>query len=306
MEAVSSLRVLNAAEQAILRVVPDRLKNTVENLLISDYTEEIRFRVNRPVQTIGRRGERLITEHYDFTKKEAESMLEAICNHSVYSMENELCAGYVTLAGGARVGVSGRPIFEKGRITRLTAVSSFNIRIPREVVGCAETSMDMIAQNGYPISAIIASPPGMGKTTFLRDCARCISNGMGVLRPLRVAVADERNELSGSVDGIPELDLGMRTDVMASVPKHISIPMLVRSMAPDVIITDEMAGEQDYLAVSDAAKYGVAVIASVHAGSGSELRAKPYIGAAISEGLFKRALFLRRVGRKINLLAVDS
>lgn len=305
MEVVSSLKVLNAAEREILRVVPDRLKNAVESILLSDQTEEIRFRVNQPVQAIGRRGERLLSEHGGFTKKEAESMLEAICYHSVYSKENELCAGFVTLTGGARVGVSGRPIFERGRITHLTAVSSFNIRIPREVVGCAESAMNMIFPNGYPISAIIASPPGMGKTTFLRDCARCISNGIGVRRPLRVAVADERNELSGSVDGIPELDLGIRTDVMTSVPKHISIPLLVRSMAPDVIITDEMAGEQDYLAVSEAAKFGVAVIASVHAGSGSELRSKPYIGAAITEGLFKRALFLRRVGRRINLLPVD-
>lgn len=299
-------RQMNAAEQAILRVIPARLRGAVEGILISDDVEELRFRAERPVQVVGRRGERLLKEYTAFTKKEAEAMLEAICSHSVYSVEEELCAGYITLEGGARVGVSGMPVYKNGRVLRLTAIGSFNIRIPRESIGCAESSMGILTQDGYPVSVIVASPPGRGKTTFLRDCARCLSNGIGVARPLRVAIADERNELSACVDGVPTLDVGPRTDVMAAVPKHVSIPMLVRSMAPDIIVTDEMAGEQDYIAVSEAAKYGIAVIASVHAGSVVELRAKPYIGNAIAEGLFKRVLILRRVGSRLTLYRTDA
>ena len=197
MEAKPRISTLTTAEKEIVRIVPQRFRGAVEQILEGGRADEIRFIIDRPMQAAGRRGEQVFLQLKPFTKSEACEMLEAICGHSVFAREQELLQGYVTLAGGARVGICGKPLYENGKVTRLTAVTSFNIRIPREVIGCAERFIGRFFDGSTPLSAIIAAAPGAGKTTFLRDCARCLSDGIGVPRSLRVAVADERNELSG-------------------------------------------------------------------------------------------------------------
>ena len=122
---------------------------------------------------------------------------------------------------------------------------------------------------------------------------------------MKVAIADERNELSGSVSGIPTLNVGERTDVMAGAPKTVSMPMMLRSMSPDVIVTDEIGGEEDMRAVFGAAKYGTAVFASIHAGSSAELRCKDWLVEPIANGLKVRILLLRRIGGSFALREAD-
>lgn len=304
METVE-IKKLTVAEEAILRVVPKRLKAPVEKVILGGRAEEIRLRIGKPVQVITQRGEHILNQYGNLLKSEADEMLQAICAYSVYAKSNELCSGFVTLDGGARVGISGKPLYADGCIKRLTAISSFNIRIAREVVGCAEKFMNHFFDGTTPLSAIIASPPGAGKTTLLRDCARCFSNGIRVPRPLKVAIADERNELSGCMDGIPTLDVGLRTDVMEGVPKAISIPLLIRSMSPDVIITDELGGDADMTAVAEATKHGVAVVTSVHSSHSSELRKRTWFCSALEDGHFAKVLFLRRTADRVNLIPME-
>lgn len=298
-------RPLSTAEREIIRIVPKRFRNAVEQALESGRADEIRFITDRPMQMTGKRGEQVFFKLPPFTRAEAGEMLEAVCGHSVFARERELLNGFVTLPGGARVGICGKPMFENGSVTRLTAVSSFNIRIPREIRGCAERFMGLFFEGSMPVSSIVAAPPGVGKTTLLRDCARCFSDGIGVPRPLRVAVADERNELAGMVDGHAAMNLGIRTDVMEGIPKAAAIPMLIRSMAPDVIITDELSGRVDTEAISEAAKYGIAVIASVHAGSPAQLRSKLWLRQAVEDGVIARVLLLRRTSSGISLHETD-
>ena len=304
MEAAEEKR-LTQTEETILNIVPLRFYKFLKMLMYKDSIEEIRFRVGRPVQVIGSRTDMLLTQYGDFSQSEAKQMLESCCGHSVYACENELCGGFVTVRGGSRVGICGNPVYTDGHIIRFTNVSSFNFRIAREIRGCAEKFMHLFLMRGRPVSVLIASRPGVGKTTLLRDCARCLSDGINVSRPFRVAIADERNELSGSLGGAPALDVGMRTDVMAGIPKSAAMPMLIRSMAPEVIITDELSGNEEMESVSEAAKHGVAVIASVHAGNAEELKKKTHLVNALREGLFRKLLLLERNGTHFSAAQIE-
>ena len=57
---------------------------------------------------------------------------------SLYTLEEELKRGYITIAGGHRVGLAGKVILEKGVVKAIRDISSFNIRIARQKIGVAE------------------------------------------------------------------------------------------------------------------------------------------------------------------------
>lgn len=292
-----SIPLQSGINARIIACLPPRMREAVQTLLAENPdTEELRIRVGRPVQAVlSEMRETILFEDAPLMREEAAELLTNICADSVYAREDELKEGYIALGGGVRVGVCGAPAIFEGRITSLTDVASFNFRFPREVKGCAERFLRRCFYGKQPFSFIIAAPPREGKTTFLRDCARCLSNGSGVDRAYKVAVVDERNELSGGIDG--GLDIGMRTDLMCGVPKTVGIPMLVRSMSPDIIITDELSGNEEMHAVYEAGKLGAAVLASVHAGSIDDVMKKPWLRRAVEEGAL-RAFFMKRTGGK--------
>ena len=285
--------------KAILNLLPGRIARAFERMDMSSMPEEIRLRAGRPPQIVAAKGEELLSEAV-FSAAEAKELLEKLCCHSVYAMEEELKKGFVTLEGGIRVGVSGRPVVREGRVIRLTSVSCFNIRITREALGCAEGVMGMLLEEGRPVSCLIAAPPGGGKTTLLRDIARCLSDGIGS-HAFKVALADERGELAGCVNGVPSFCIGARTDVMEFAPKAEAIPMLVRTMSPDVIITDEIGDPRDAEAVSEASRCGAAVIASAHASSYSELKERRALSSLLGSGAFRRILLLKRSGSVLHV-----
>lgn len=202
--------------------------------------------------------------------------------HSLYAREEELSEGFFTTSGGCRVGVCGRMSREEGRL-RMTHISSLCIRAVREVIGAADGIMDELYEKGRINSALILSPPGMGKTTMLRDILRQLSE-LGV----RAAAADERGELAACILGVPAMDVGQRTDVLDGCPKRLAMRMLVRSMSPQVIVTDELGHAGDMAAVLDALRCGVQVIASVHADDEEQARLR--CGADI--GCFERLIIL--------------
>ena len=190
-------------------------------------------------------------------------LMQTLCAHSPYAFEEQLRQGYLTLKGGHRVGVSGQAALERGDVRCFRHVISINIRVAREIIGCADGVLPYVLRPKLR-STLVVSPPGCGKTTMLRDLARAVGNRR------RVALIDERGEMAGCHGGLPGFDIGAMTDVLDGVPKAQGIGMMLRVMAPDVVIVDEIGRAADVQALEEAAVSGVAVMASAHALSAAD------------------------------------
>ncbi len=214
------------------------------------------------------------------SREDMRGYIDSMLEHSLYAWEDELGQGFFTLPTGSRVGVSGRYSLSSGR-AKLACATSLCLRIAREVKNCAIPAVERILANGRAKSAMFISPPCMGKTTMLRDSARLLSNA-----GLNVCIADERGELAACRSGVPTLDLGERTDIAEGLPKSEAIARMLRSMSPDVIVTDELGASRDVQAVSEAARMGVSVLASAHASSLSDACARPALKEMLLSGAF--------------------
>ena len=149
-------------------------------------------------------------------------------------------------------------------------ISSLNIRICREVLGFGKKFINYIYNKNYISNTLIISPPKCGKTTLLRDLSRIISNGESPLnKGFKVSIIDERSEIAASFQGIPQLDVGIRTDVYDNCLKSKGIILAIRSMAPEVIICDEIGTREDFESILTAYNSGVSIISTIH-GSNEE------------------------------------
>ena len=172
-------------------------------------------------------------------------------------------------------------------------IGSACVRVARQVPGCASGLVKLMLEGGGIRPTLLASPPGLGKTTLLRDVARSLST-LGYC----VGIADERHELAACKNGVPTLDVGPCADVMDGCPRAEAVGWMLRAMSPEVIVADEIGGEADALALLDAARCGVAVAASAHAGSFSDLLARRWLGEILDSGVFRQvALLGERPGR---------
>ena len=260
--------------------------------------EEIRVRAGKPLQLCFTGYERLLYGPGGgpaATAEDCEQMLTLLCQQSVYAWEEELKNGFLTLEGGYRVGLCGRGEMGGANLERLGCVTSFNIRIARQAPGVAAELLPRLLDGwGGLLSTLIVSPPGCGKTTMLRDMARLCSLGQCGARPSRVALVDTRYELAGAVRGVGTLDVGPRTDVLSGVPKGTGIRMMVTGMAPDLLVTDELATVDEANAALEAAACGTAVAASAHAGGCGSLRRRETLRLLLAAGLFQRIVVLGR------------
>ena len=161
--------------------------------------------------------------------------MEYIAGYSLYAYEDELRQGFLTIQGGHRVGVAGKILMEEGKVRSIRYISFLNIRLAHQVEGCADKVMPFIVENGEVCHTLIISPPCCGKTTLLRDVIRQISNGNAWCEGKNVGVVDERSEIGGAYQGVPQNDLGIRTDLLDCCPKAEGMMMLIRSMSPEVV-----------------------------------------------------------------------
>ena len=269
--------------EEILSCLSIRIRDVLSKLplQISQQVEELRIRIERPIELIVKNRSYFLTEQGELTssfqkgmcatKEDGLKIMNLISRHSVYAIEEELKRGYITISGGHRVGIAGRAIVEQGKVKFLKDISSFNVRVAKEWKGIAEPVLPLLFNRSQRIAnTLLISPPRSGKTTLLRDLARLLSRGVERLDwpGCKVAVVDERSEIASCQDGLPQNDLGPRVDVLDACPKAEGMMMLIRSMSPDVIVCDEIGHKEDSNAILEAIHAGVSIIASAH---GAEL-----------------------------------
>lgn len=301
-----------ACKESILNILPIRIREILNKIEKSTWNgiEEIRLRVNKPLIINCEGKDYFITDqgktsvilqnNIMVNKTDIETGFQLITNYSAYALEEEIKNGFITVRGGHRVGICGKTIIEDNSIKTIKDISGLNIRISREIIGCGEKIIKYLIRDSNTIyNTLIISPPQCGKTTILRDVVRMISNGIPKVgfKGINVSVIDERSEIAGCYNGIPQKDIGIRTDIMDACPKAKGMIMVIRSMSPKVLVTDEIGRDEDVYAIREAINAGVNFITTIHGNSVEEIRRRENIKALIDNKVFERIIVLSNFPR---------
>ncbi len=274
----------------IKSILPRKVLDEIENINISKVIEEVRFRCNKNI-SIDFGDEEKILKIIP-TKEDINLTLNLATNYSFYSSENSIKDGYITTAGGHRIGFSGNVIIQNNEITSIKHINSLNIRIAREIIGSSSSVISYILEDNIPKNTLIISPPKVGKTTILRDLARVLSTPTPFFKGYKVCICDERNEISGSRYGIPQLNIGKKSDVLVGGDKPRGISHLIRSMSPEIIITDEIGKGEDFRAIENACLSGVKVICSTHGSSLEDILKNTNFSNSVKNKVFETYIVL--------------
>ncbi len=249
--------VVSEVIENITKILPNEIKVSIETLEDKESVTEIRLRVGKNVRVYFGGIEREL--NINVSKQDLIKILSNVSSNSIYSVQNDINKGFITIEGGNRIGIAGEIVVLDGKIKNVKEISSMNIRVSQEFIGISDGIIDKIVQDGVIKNTIIISPPGLGKTTLLRDIIRNLSE-----YGYNVSVIDERGEIAAMYDGKSSLNLGDRTDVISFVDKSLGMQMAIRSLAPDVVCTDEIGNKQDVEAIKYLCKSGVAFITTMH------------------------------------------
>ncbi len=293
----------------LLKIFSIKLRTILSKINLDyDLLQEIRLRVNAPLLVIYDNKEFFVTSEselsegeadaYIITKNEIRETMEYISNYSLYAFEEELKQGFITITGGHRVGIIGKAVLEENKIKSMKHISFINIRLSHQVRGCADKVIPYITgdKGNDCYHTLIISPPRCGKTTLLRDVIRQLSDGNENRPGITVGVVDERSEIGACYMGIPQNELGIRTDVLDCCPKAKGMLMLIRSMSPRVIAVDEVGSVEDINAIEYVMNCGCKLIATVHGNSIEDIKNKPILGKLVEERLFERYVLLNNHG----------
>lgn len=294
-------------ENEILSYLPVKIQQMLRQITAEKYKdlEEIRLRCGQPLLlqigerelTVSREGRLtpILQQGYQVEGEDIWRIIASISDNSLYAFEEDIRRGFITIPGGHRVGLAGQVVLKGNHIQMIKDFGSVCFRVARQVIGCADPIMPALfaGTRGTLQNTLIVSPPRCGKTTLLRDITRLVSSG-GKYPGLNVAVVDERSEIAGCYKGVPQLDVGPRTDILDGCPKDLGMMMAIRALSPQVVVTDEIGREGDVGAVMECIRAGVTIISTAHAGSLEELRQRPILRKMMAEGVFQLLIILSR------------
>ncbi len=279
-------------QKELMEILPKRFRVRAEGVTWDmDKLQELRLRIGQPVELIGET--RRIWRDAIVTRSDLKEMLEYISGYSLYAFDEEIAQGFLTIPGGHRIGVAGQIVVENGKVKNMRNISFMNLRLSHEVIGCGKKVIPYIRTERGILNTLIISPPRCGKTTLLRDLVRIISGNPEDKEGKSVVVVDERSEIAGCYRGMPQNDLGCRTDVLDGCPKAVGMMMAVRSLSPEVVVVDEIGDEKDVQALRYAMNCGSALLATIHGSNLQEIREKPSVGQMVGGKLFQRYITLK-------------
>lgn len=271
--------------------------------------QEIRLRAGRPVILYGAGREYFLDSGGALTERREdafcvdrqalEAVLKTVCQDSLYAFEDAIRQGFLTVAGGHRIGISGQAVLDgSGRIRTIKNISFLNIRIARQVRDAADRILPLVYDGGELLNTLILASPGCGKTTLLRELIRQVSDGNAFGAGQTVGVVDERSELAGSFLGVPQNDLGIRTDVLDACPKSTGMLLLLRAMSPGVIAIDELGSREEMEALYQAAACGCRILATAHGNTPADVERRFGISVCELRNLFQVVICLHRKAGK--------
>lgn len=286
--------------EQISRLLPSPLRQGVEGADGAwwDVVEELRLRIGQPMMAVTPKGEVGVKGcAIPVGREHLMRMIEISTQASVHTALAQVNQGFVTVEGGHRMGICGRVHVKVDGSWHMTQISSLSLRVARARYGAATLVLPPLFSGGQLENTLILAPPGLGKTTLLRDMMRAISYGDGC-HPMRVGVADQRGELCGMWQGCPQFDIGPRTDVLDGCPKSEGLMALLRGMNPQVLIVDEITHPEDIEALEMAAHCGVALLATAHGQGMADLTRRPLYQRLLERGIFTKVIFIERVGEE--------
>ena len=278
-------------------MLKDYLPRDIYNLIIKNFSfetiNEIRMRAGEKlIIVVGKKKFHLKNNDDCVTVSQAmlEQFILKISENSLYAFNDNIINGYITLPKGIRVGISGNVVTDGDRIVTIKEFQAVNIRIPHFIKNCSLPAYEYIVGDNIR-NTLIVSPPGAGKTTFLRDFIYQLHEHN---LPVNVLVADERNEIASVVKGESNINLGGFCDIYSNCSKQFAFKNGIRSMCPDVIVTDEIDLDKDMNSILEAINCGVSVVATIHAKDINQLKKKKSFDYIVNEKLFSRYIVLSK------------